>query len=119
LKIERFVHWSREKLPAYRYAALLAVGAFLIIGTASQLGQWLEERTTIHLVYGLGLLVIACSFFLLVPERMMVIIGALFTVVLLGLIGTVANQTLSLVPLILLCGLVAYVLLRWQGHNLD
>ena len=111
------LHWNRERLTHWRDTALVAIGAFLIIGMASQFDEWLGSRLLIHLKYSVGLLLIACVFFLLVPNRMVIILGSLALVVVLGAIGAVTNQRLTAVPLMLVCGVFAYLLVRWETRR--
>jgi hypothetical protein len=117
MKSSWLLHWNRERLTHWRDTALVGIGAFLIIGMASQFDEWLGTHLLIHLKYSGGLLLIACAFFLLVPNRMMIIVGSLALVVVLGAIGTVTNQSLAVVPLMLVCGVFAYLLVRWETRR--
>lgn len=101
-----------NKTGFYRDVALIGVGAFLIIGIASQFEQWMKERGLIHLEFSAVLLLIAGLYYSLLRNRTEVAICALGLVALLGVVGTFLNQTLIALPLIVLCGFLAYLLIR-------
>jgi hypothetical protein len=114
----RRAQWIRERLAYYEDVALFGLGACLIIGAASQFEQWLSERRVVHLEFSIGLLLVTFAFFALIPNRTFVVIGALALVVLLGVVGTIVNQTLVLIPLTLGCAVVAYLLIRYKGGTI-
>jgi formate/nitrite transporter FocA (FNT family) len=118
-KKDRQLRLDRKNLSYYRDVALIGLGAFLIIGIASQFDQWLKERTLIHLEFSGGLSLVICAFFVLIPNRMLIAIGSLALVVLLGVVSTIVNRTLVALPLTIICALVVCLLIRWKGSTIN
>ena len=95
----------------------MALGALLIVGIADEFNQWLTDHRLIHLGFSAGLLLIACAFFALIPNWLPNTVAALGLVVLLGIVGTILNQTLVAIPLLVICILIAGLLIKWKGSS--
>lgn len=108
----------REKVSYYLSVARMAIAMMLIVGIYSNADQWFRDHNIRHLLFAGVLLLIASGFFLVIRDRWETAIGAFGATVLFGIVGGILHETLAVIPLTLLCALIAYLLLRWKTPTL-
>jgi hypothetical protein len=108
----------KKDLAYWRDLTLGALGAISILGCMGHLLDWLKDRNRIDLDVGLGFLVAYGLLALLSPNRFKYVFYSLLAIVAWGILGAISHLTLIGLPIILICALLAYLLLRWKGHLL-
>lgn len=102
----------------WRDQALGVLGAVCILGGGVRFWDWIKEHKPIDLHWGLGF-VLAYSFMaLLTPNRFKYVTYSLIAIIAWGILGAISHLSLLGLPVILLCAVVVYWLLRWKGHLL-
>jgi hypothetical protein len=112
------MRFQKEKLPEYRDTFLGVLGAIAIGGTIGHFSEWIRNQRMFQLEISIGFLLGGFLCIALSPNRYLVAIYAFSFIVVWGVLGAVVQRTLSGLPLILPCAIIAYLLLRWKGHLL-
>jgi hypothetical protein len=102
----------------WRDVTLGAFGAVCILGGGVRFFDWLKDRKPIDRDWGLGFLFVYVLLALLSPNRLKYIFYSLLAIIAWGILGAISHLTLIGLPIILICALLAYLLLRWKGHLL-
>ena len=105
-------------LAYWRDLGLGTLGAVCIIGGGVRFWDWIKEHRPIDRDWALGFALAYTLIALLAPRRFRYIFYSLVTIIGWGILGAISHLSLLGLPVILLCAVVVYWLLRWKGHLL-
>jgi len=107
-----------DRLRRWRDVALIGLGVFSVVAGIGHMLDWHASHDPIDIKIALGFFLLVPLVFTLSPRRFELLLGIILAIVLLGLVGTVLRQSLAGLPLIIPCGILVYILLRWKGKQL-
>ena len=115
-KADPLAKWDR--LRHWRDVALIGLGVLSVGTTIGHVLDWHAGHNPNDIKMAFGFLILLPLVFALSPRRFELLLGILLAIVLLGLVGMVLRQSPAGLPLIIPCGIAAYILLRWKGNQL-
>ena len=108
----------RQNLAYGKDVILIGLGVLSIVAGIGHILDWRTAHDPNELKIALGFLVLLPFLFVISSRRFELLIGILLAIVLFGAVGTVLRHSLAGLPLIIPCGVLAYILLRWKGKQL-
>lgn len=105
-------------LAYWRDVVLASLGAVCIIGGGVRFWDWTREHKRIDLDWGIGFVLAYGLVALLAPNRFKYVVSSLIAIIAWGILGAISHLSLLGLPVILLCAVLVYWLLRWKGHLL-
>jgi len=98
--------------------AFIGLGALSVVAGTGHILDWHAAHDPRDIKIAAGFLLLLPLLFALSPRRFELLIGILLAIVVLGVVGTILWRSLAGLPLMIPCGILAYVLLRWKGKQL-
>ncbi len=79
--------------------------------------DWRETHNSTDLKVSIGFLLLLPILFLFSPRRFELALGILLSIVFIGSFNALVMRTTAGLPVIILCGLLAYLLLKWGAKR--
>jgi hypothetical protein len=111
--------WIRtEKMKAFKETVLGLLLWLSLVAVPANIAYWVKHRQTDALLEAGLFVLIGGVCFLFTSDRFVLLFATLLALMLFTMFESVLHRTLKAVPVILLCGVLAYLLIRWKAKSL-
>jgi hypothetical protein len=108
---------GRQNVAYWRDVILIGLGVLSVVASIGRILDWRTSHDPTDFKVAVGFLLLLPILFALSPRRFELLLGILVAIILFGIVGTVLRRSPVGLPLIVPCGLLAYVLLKWKGKQ--
>src|ERR1700752_802085 len=98
----------------WRDQGLGTLGAVSILGGGVRFWDWIQQHKPTDRDWGLGFLLVYVLMALLTPNRFKYVTYSLIAIIAWGILGAISHLSLLGLPVILICAVLVYLLLRWK-----
>ena len=107
-----------EKMKSFKETVLGLLLWLSLVAVPANIAYWVKHRQTNALLEAGLFVLIGGVCFLLTSDRLLLLLVTLLALMIFGIFESILHKTLQAVPVILLCGILAYLLVRWKAKSL-
>jgi|SRR5690242_1708790 hypothetical protein len=112
------MHDGRQDLAYWRDVAFIGLGVLSVVAGIGHVLDWHAAHQTKDIQTAIGFLLLLPLLFALSPRRIELLLGILFAITLFGVVGTILKRSLAGLSLMIPCGILTYIILKWKGQDL-
>ena len=107
-----------EKIKSFKETVLGLLLWVSLVAVPANIEHWVKHRQTDALLEAGLFVLIGGACFLLTSDRFLLPLTTLLAMMAFATFESILHRTLIAVPIILLCGVLAYLLVRWKAKSL-